>query len=213
MTQYSNVKISDLIIGMEKIVLSDEDKLNIEKQTNDLKKENAILSHLWKARTNQPYKNIITDEKLQSVFYNKNVNEIKHTEKDLIIHKASKNDSIETEAELKKLVTQIVGHDNNLKKIYSTEEKENHYKNFERSKIINEKVEVADFEESKTNIKKELDILEKEKQNKILIMNIIRPKSEVQNIVFSNMRSSTVINVSSQIKKPVNATPMIIKFK
>ena len=75
----------------------------------------------WQERTNQPYKNIIKDEKAIKVFLDKpriaNKNEEKELKRALIVHKVTDADKEGVDDEFKDLQGKLEKHNNELKVI------------------------------------------------------------------------------------------------
>lgn len=214
-----SIKLADEIIGTKKILLEENDKAIISKKISDLQNSLNIKEHLWNARTNQPYKNIITDPKLIAKFYNgEKATKTNYVESDLIVHTVKKGESKESTEKLKVLMNEIVDHNNELKRIYSSKEKEKHYTDFERAKIFGKKVNIQDHETKKEIIKKEINMITEKTKEKVAILNIIgsHTRTSTHNIVFSSNENSgsTVLDISpvkhNQIKK---REPVIIQFK
>jgi hypothetical protein len=91
------------------------------KSKSDNQKQN-----FWNKRTNQPYKNIITDKKYIDPFINKKI----INQKELIVHKVSKLDKNGVDEDFENLQNNIEKHDNELKVVYSTTKEAEHKKKF-----------------------------------------------------------------------------------
>lgn len=89
-------------------------------------KSDSQKKNFWNKRTNQPYKNIITDKKYINPFINKK----KIKENELIVHKVSKLDKEGVDNEFEDLQNNIEKHDKELKVIYSTTKEAEHKKKF-----------------------------------------------------------------------------------
>ena len=121
----------------------------------------------WRARTNQPYKNILKNEDY-SLFFQKKNNDLKKEE--LIVHKVTDADKLEERLlkEFVELSETIEKHDHELKAIYSLSEKMNHKKKFyyiHVNKYEKIKYDPADFNDMKHD-KIELYKKEQEKIDK-----------------------------------------------
>jgi len=130
----------------------------------------------WRARTNQPYKNILKNEDY-SLFFQKKNNDLKKEE--LIVHKVTDADKLEERLmkEFIELSDAIEKHDHELKAIYSLSEKMNHKKKFyyvHVNKYEKIKYDPADFNDMK---KDKVELYKKEQEK------IDRGKKKIDDII------------------------------
>jgi len=99
-------------------------KKDIEKKVINNKK----VKEWWDGRTNQPYKNILKKENYEKKFKNKD---------DLIVHRVTKKDRNKAllDSELSKLEELLAEHNDQLKIIYSRNQKSQHKKKFQYTNI------------------------------------------------------------------------------
>jgi len=124
-------KIKELIINPIKIERSIKEKQDFEKKIIEIEKNyrdssgkdiGPEIKKYWKDRSNEPYKNIMKNEDYTKKFVSVN---------DLIVHRVTNRDKVGVEEGFKELQTNIEKHDNELKIIYSTNNKIDHKKKFE----------------------------------------------------------------------------------
>jgi hypothetical protein len=161
-------KLRETIIKPLKVI---EEKIDKNEFNNMITLKNKEFvperENYWRARTNQPYKNILKNEDY-SLFYQKKNNDLKKEE--LIVHKVTDADKLEERLlkEFIELSETIEKHDHELKAIYSLSEKMNHKKKFyyiHVNKYEKIKYDPADFNDMK-NDKIELYKKEQEKIDK-----------------------------------------------
>lgn len=171
-----------------KIAAKEMDTLWIAKQNNLVPEKQEY----WRARTNQPYKNILknidysklrlTDDEIKELqknsdytkFYQRlGINGKDLLDEDLVIHKTTDVDRLEERlmAEFKELSEMIEMHNDELKIIYSLSEKSAHKKKFEYvhvNKYEKIKYDPADFSDMKKDkieiFKREQEKIEKDKK-------------------------------------------------
>lgn len=178
------------LIGTQIVELTEKDKIEIKEKTKELQTSTPIVGHLWNSRTNQPYKNIINEPENVKKFFNGENAVENFKEKDIIVHTVQESEKKETDVKLKELKGEILDHNNYLKKIYSTEEKESHFKQFERSKIFGEQINVESHEKKKEDIKTALEkSLKDTNEGKVLIDESKKLLSQLL-----NSRNTTVID-------------------
>lgn len=99
-------------------------KKDIERKVVNNKK----VKEWWDSRTNQPYKNILKKENYEKKFKNKD---------DLIVHRVTKKDRNKAllDDELSKLEELLAEHNDQLKIIYSKNQKSQHKKKFQYTNI------------------------------------------------------------------------------
>jgi hypothetical protein len=162
--------IASKIIGTTSAKLKEEEKAEISNKIKEVQTSTPITSYLWNARTNQPYKNIIDKPEYISKFFDGEKAKENFKEKDIVVHVVQESEKKETSEKVKILKSEIINHDNTLKKLYSSEEKELHFRNFERSKIFGDQVNTDSHEQKKEAIKSELiQTMKNEKEGKMLI--------------------------------------------
>lgn len=118
---------------------------------------------LWETRTDQPYKNILPPSEVKKKY---------EKAEDLIVYRVSPSDRNKEELSKKcdELKDKIYGQNEELKKIYSNEKKEEHTKEFEYNHITKYgvKYDPSEFNEMKDDVinyyKKEQQESEKEKK-------------------------------------------------
>ena len=145
----------------------------IELNNMALSKQNALISekeNYWRARTNQPYKNILKNENY-SIFFQKKGRDLNETE--LIVHKVTDADKLEERllSEFNELNNMIEKHDDELKAIYSLSEKMKHKKKFDYvhvnkyEKITYDPIDFNDMKKDKIELyKKEQEQIDKGKK-------------------------------------------------
>jgi hypothetical protein len=120
-------KIKSAIIKPITITKNQKDKLELDNKWKSLNANfDKERKEYWDKRTNQPYKNI-----LKNIDYTK---EIKKKE-DLVVHNVTKKDKEGIEEKYDEEVKKIEKHNNELKVIYSTSNKNEHKKNFEYNQV------------------------------------------------------------------------------
>lgn len=126
----------------------------------------GMIEEYWKARTNQPYKNILKDQNYQKKFEKK---------EDLIVHKVSDKDKLGLLDDYDKLMNIINNHNNQLKNIYSTSERNKHKKEFDyiQKYKYRLKYDPKDFEDLKNMYKKEQKKISHEKKQIDVILNAL----------------------------------------
>jgi len=114
--------VIDKVSKEEKVMIEDRYS-EADNDYND--KEQKTLKKLWKTRTNEGYKNIITDKQYIKSNYK--------DEDDLIVHKVTDLDKDEEkfEEELEEKNKNVEKHDDELKMIYSISKKASHKKEFD----------------------------------------------------------------------------------
>ena len=109
-------------------------------------KKNNIVKELWDKRNNQPYKNIIKDEKHIEKFIkmtkpkSSSKKDIELLEKEFIVHKVTNADKEGVDEELNELTNKIVKHDQELCNIYSVSKEAEYKKKFEYNKQYRERI-------------------------------------------------------------------------
>jgi hypothetical protein len=153
-------------------------KEDLERKTNGNKK----IREWWGGRTNQPYKNILKKENYEKQFKNKD---------DLIVHRVTKKDrnKVLLDEELSKLEELLAEHNDQLKLVYSKQQKAKHKKKFQYTNIYKYRMthnakdwkELRDFHEKEQskidkkdkkidnmiNLLMDIDTLDDEEGNKI----------------------------------------------
>jgi hypothetical protein len=123
--KFGQEKIRESVIRPIKIESNNKDvqaKYNVSGKDYENKR-----NQYWDKRTNQPYKNIIKDERHINKFLNKkNINE-----KELIVHRVTDADKEGVDEEFTELKGKLEKHNNELKVIYSTSHELEHKKKFE----------------------------------------------------------------------------------
>jgi len=122
--KYNQNVLKDAIIKPEKIEKPKKD--NIEKiYNNTLNDYSKNIEKFWEKRVNLPYKGIIKD-----FDYNKKI----QNEKDLVVHKVSKNDKDKVlfHNSVKKYVSVVTEQDNELHEKFSKTKLKEHKKEFEK---------------------------------------------------------------------------------
>lgn len=116
-----NTQLIEYIINP--ITINKPLKNEFEHKVKDLENTFIKLGIEWQnTRTNQPYKNIIKDEKYKKEIKNEN---------DLIIHKVSKKDKENLLEEYNQIMNILEKHNNEIQMVYSISEKNKHKKDFE----------------------------------------------------------------------------------
>lgn len=117
--------------------------INVSKENNNdvLEKQNALkheyeteqnLHAYWKQRKNVPYKAIFVDQ-IKSDY---------KTQEELIIHKTTEQDRIGVKEEYDKKVNSIIEHDDQLKRIYADDKKDDHYRKFMHGNNFSKRVDL-----------------------------------------------------------------------
>jgi hypothetical protein len=163
-----------------------------EKQQNYMKNRDI----LQRSRTNQPYKNIIKDEKQINKFLNKNYSKKDENivMKDLIVHKVTDADKEGVDEEFEKLEKELERHDKDLKMIYSTSKEAEYKQKFEYNNKYKYRVKFKpsdhdDMKKDKINYyKKEQKKIEKNRKQgdtiieDLITMNIIDNDESIDKI-------------------------------
>lgn len=177
--------LKDQIIKPEKIQKKKEDKEELEAgftvlegvyKTEDSFKKGA--SKYWKERTNQPYKNIIKDEKYYKQFLTEDKRKKLDNRDELIVHKVTDvdKDKDRLEKEYVEKDKEIVEHDGELKVIYATSKEAEHKQKFDYNHVYKFRVKYdpsdhSNLKKSKIDLyKKEQKKIEKDKKNMIDII-------------------------------------------
>lgn len=168
------------------------------------------IQKYWKARTNEPYKNILKNESYSKNFKSKD---------DLVVHRVTVKDKEGVDDEFKKMDNNRERHDGELKVIYSTNHKSEHKKKFEYNHVYKYRVQYdpkshGELKQDKIKYYKELQKKEEDKKQirdsilECLITDGIFSQDELNSIdlckksVSDNESSDSVIN--SNIMDSVN---------
>jgi len=177
--------LKEQIIKPEKIKKKKEDKEELEAgysvlegvyKTEDSFKKGA--SKYWKERTNQPYKNIIKDEKYYKQFLTESKRKKLDNRDELIVHKVTDvdKDIDRLEKEYDDKDKEIVEHDGELKVIYATSKEAEHKQKFDYNHVYKFRIKYdpsdhSNLKKSKIDLyKKEQKKIEKDKKNMIDII-------------------------------------------
>jgi hypothetical protein len=177
MKQLEKINDIDKLISEDRIKESVIKPIKIERdnQKDFEDKANKLVSEFdakrqehWSTRTNQPYKVILTKGQLDDTGqkYIKSFNK----KEDLIVHKYTKKDTVETMDNFKALVDILNKHNNELKIMYSASEEAKNLEKFEYNNKYKFRIKYdpADFETLKKDqisyYKKEQFKLEKDKK-------------------------------------------------
>jgi len=157
-------KIKDSVIKPKKIEFTKNEKDNIDNEfkvkDNVYKDDNQFKQHtqlLWNKRTNEPYKNILKDEDYTKKF---------EKEEDLIVHKVTDVDKDVNilEGSLKEKLSVIERHNDELKIIYSLDNKTEHKKKFEYNHTYKYRVKFKTSGDHNNLKKNKIDIYKKEQK-------------------------------------------------
>lgn len=155
-----------------------EDNTQVKQNFIKLSKEHETTNYKI---DNTPYKQIISDPKYGGEDYKKKHNKDTFDE-DVCVHKVTNKDKEGVDEEFDELEKKIKKHDKKLKKIYSTEKKEEHKKKFEYRKSYIYKV--GNDETNSIDLKKDrLKFFEKQQKewekDQIKTKNIIEECREI----------------------------------
>jgi len=127
-------QMPNAILNKPKNVLKENNDDVLEKQ-NALKQEYETEQNLhayWKQRKNVPYKAIFVDQ-IKSDY---------KSQEELIIYKTTEQDRIGVKEEYDKKVNSIMEHDDQLKKIYADDKKDDHYRKFMHGNNFSKRVDL-----------------------------------------------------------------------
>lgn len=180
----NNEELKNLIIKPVKV-----DKNNNKDVQNQFKKmqdigayekdinKNIVVNKLWNERTNIPYKKIIYDDiamaKFLAIKNPKTNDEKKILEREFIIHKVTNNDKMGADNRFNNLKTNLEKHNNELKKIYSVDNKKNHEEKF----IYNHKYKHMEYQNNACDNdpkQSSIDYYKSERENKQKVNNIVQ---------------------------------------
>ncbi|QKF94049.1 hypothetical protein QKU48_gp0591 [Fadolivirus algeromassiliense] len=149
------------------------------------------VQEYWKQRTNQPYRGIMKNEDYNKQFKSKD---------DLIVHRVTNKDKEGVEEGFKVMESNIEKHNNELKVIYSTSNKNDHKKKFEYNHVYKYRVQYDpnDHDKLKENrVKYYKEQQKKEEEGKQKIDNIF--ETLVNDGIFDkNELNSINVNVKNQ---------------
>jgi len=135
--------------------------------------KNNIVKELWDKRNNQPYKNIIKDEKHIEKFIkmtkpkSTSDKDIKLLEKEFIVHRVTNDDKKGVDEELNELTNKIVKHDKELCDIYSVSKEAEYKKKFEYNKQYRERIKFDPTNRDHDDLKNDSTYHLKKQQDKI----------------------------------------------
>jgi hypothetical protein len=228
--KYDVNKIKDAIISPTKVTITPAERkkqndivnqLNSEYDVKD-KKHLSMLNNHWNLRTNDPYKNIIKDEKFYSKFLKENLirnkimsdNDKKKMINDLIVHKVTNADKYGVDKQFDQFKEGLEKHNSELKVIYSTSKEATHKKQFDynhkdRFRI---KYNPSDHKQLKDNkiimYKKAQQELEKDKLTKDTIIEDLINTGIIDNTLDTNVNKLTN-NLNNNIPTKIyNNTPV-----
>lgn len=130
-------KAKEAVLGPKKV---DEKDKEIEKKYKVAEKEYpSEKSKFWEGRTNQPYKNIIKDERMIKTFLERpkaeNKEQQEELKKALVVHRVTDADRKGVEEDFEHLKDAKQRQDDELRVIYSTSNKNEHLKKFEYNHV------------------------------------------------------------------------------
>ena len=169
-------ELRNLIIRPIKIEKSDKHEITIKYKDLENNFSKRELENLWVKRNNQPYKNIIKDERYIKPEYKKR--------EDLIVHKVTSLDKIGVDTEFDQYNTNLEKHNGELKIQYSQSKELENKKKFEYNNLYKyaTKYDPQGHGELKEN---NIDYLKKEQEK------IVKDKKNIddiiQNLVVSNI--------------------------
>jgi len=210
-TKQGKEDLVNILLGTQKISKI-KDKNEISKVSEKIKdlnneyKSKSKLKKYWNTRTNQPYKNIIIDEKHINPFYQKGkISTRKIKEDELIVHTVTEEDSKQTDNKYKECVKNITQQNNEMKKIYSDTNKKKHYDSFTYSKVYGKNVPYKPSSHNDMNkmYKKENKSVIKgtlAKNNIVDICSGIENENENENESENEKKSNPVTKISGSIK-------------
>lgn len=192
-------KLANLIIPSE-IIKKPNNEQEFNSKYMDMKREyEPSLLDYWNKRTNLPYKNILKNED-----YTKSIK----SSKDLIVYKINLQDKSSLTKELKELMEKIDQHNKELKESYTTDNEEEHKKDFEYNNkyIFRIKYDPKNAEELK---EESLDEYKKKQEE------LDKGRKRVDEILESLIDSGVIVkeeNIDEIIKKEqINKTEEINK--
>jgi hypothetical protein len=134
-------KIRESVIRPIKIKLTKQDKIDFDNKLADIKDKymdktgknyGSEIQKYWQNRTNEPYKNILKNENHAREF---------KTKEDLVVHRVTLKDKEGIDDEFKQMNNNLEKHNNELKVIYSTEQRNEHKKKFEYNHVYKYRVQ------------------------------------------------------------------------
>lgn len=144
-------KIRESVIQPIKLARDNKD---VEKKYSTFQTEyKPHLQKLYQSRTNQPYKNIIKDEKYIKNFLctpvPKSDTERKKLQKRMVVHRVTNADKEGVDEEYDHLVSQLERHNDELKVLYSASKELEHKKKFEYNHKYKYRIKYDPSEHSK----------------------------------------------------------------
>lgn len=223
--QYGVDRIRDAIIEPTKVVMTELEKRKQHEITNQLSSEYDVKdkNHLtmlrthWNMRTNDPYKNIIKDDKYFSKFLKENLVRGKRVsaldEKkmmgELIVHRVTNADKDGVKEKFDEFANGLEKHNNELKIIYSSTKEAEHAQKFaynhkEKFRI---KYNPSDHNELKSNkIVMYKKVQQELEQDKIKKDNIL--EDLINNGTLVNQPNKQLIKQQTSLQ-PTNSQPII----
>ena len=199
-------KLREAIIQPKKINRTKTDKLEFEKdlkkaeldyRSKDGKDYGLEIKKYWNERNNAPYKIIIKDKR----YINKDFKK----KSDLIVHKVTNKDKEGVDEDHIKMEGKRIGHNNELKIIYSTSKETEHKQKFEYNHIFKYRMESkgknhSDLKNDKMKYYKKMqEEEEKGKKDKDAIISSIMNDS-----IFNEDELNEYTNFADQIKDDDN---------
>lgn len=203
-------ELKNAIIRPIKIEKCDTGEMNQKFENIDRNFLNELQLY-WSKRTNQPYKNILKNEKYDRDF---------KTKDDLIVHKVSKLDKLGVDEDYENKMTNIEKHNKELKVIYSQSKELENKKKFEYNNKYKFRVKYDpknhdELKEDKIEYyKKEQEKVEKDKKNidnliETLLNSDLLTEDERKELKEMNLETDDEFNKTEQIQ----AKAKILEFE